>query len=182
MPQTIDFQKVPIQTVNDVLVLRSDNGQIVMRMMAPKMDRYSYVLDSISNEYDFYPDGFFVYVYTEEGALETRVTSREAKHVTTKGKEEWIAIGDVLVINYLEREQVESDTLYWDQEQKLFHTDCYVKLSSASGMMQGFGMQSDERARNVTILRPFNSYSTVQDSTQIFIDTTNFIGPLMQRF
>ena len=44
--------------------------------------------------------------------------------------------------------------------------------------MQGYGMESDQRARNSVILRPFDSYGVVvQDSTEVRIDSANFIGP-----
>ena len=44
--------------------------------------------------------------------------------------------------------------------------------------MQGFGMRSDDMARNAIIQRPFNSYGVVeQDSTKVVLDSVNFIGP-----
>ena len=44
--------------------------------------------------------------------------------------------------------------------------------------MQGFGMRSDDMARNAIIQRPFNSYSVVeQDTTKVVLDSVNFIGP-----
>jgi hypothetical protein len=76
---------------------------------------------------------------------------------------------------------METDTLYWDQAKKEIWTECYVKMYSPDGFMQGYGMRSDERARNSTILRPFNSFGVlVQDSTRVVIDSVNFIGPLLK--
>jgi hypothetical protein len=47
--------------------------------------------------------------------------------------------------------------------------------------MQGYGMESDQRARDHTIFNPFNSYGiVVQDTTEVVIDTVNFIGPLLK--
>ena len=47
-----------------------------------------------------------------------------------------------------------------------------------AGFMQGFGMRSDDMARNAIIQRPFNSYGVVeQDSTKVVLDSINFIGP-----
>ena len=43
--------------------------------------------------------------------------------------------------------------------------------------MQGYGMTSDERARNSVILRPFDWYAVERDSTYLFIDTLNQMGP-----
>jgi hypothetical protein len=51
-------------------------------------------------------------------------------------------------------------------------------MYSPSGFMQGFGMESDQRARNNIIFNPFNSYGiVVEDSTKVVVDSVNFIGP-----
>jgi hypothetical protein len=55
-------------------------------------------------------------------------------------------------------------------------------MYSPKGFMQGYGMESDERARNSIIFRPFNSYGiVVQDSTQVSVDSVNFIGPMQKK-
>jgi hypothetical protein len=42
-------------------------------------------------------------------------------------------------------------------------------------------MESDEMARNANILRPFDSFGVVtKDSTKIYLDTINFIGPILK--
>ncbi len=48
--------------------------------------------------------------------------------------------------------------------------------------MQGYGMRSDEMARNAIILKPFDSYGLMkEDSTLVRIDSANFIGPLLKK-
>ena len=40
-------------------------------------------------------------------------------------------------------------------------------------------MESDQRARNSVIFRPFDSYGVVvKDTTEVLVDSINFIGPL----
>ena len=78
--------------------------------------------------------------------------------------------------------KMETDTLYWDQATEEIYTDCYVRMYSPSGFMQGYGMRSDQKARNSIILRPFNSYGVVvKDSTVVMIDSVNFIGPFVKK-
>ena len=76
-----------------------------------------------------------------------------------------------------------TDTLYWDREQHRIFTDCHVRLYSPDGFMQGYGLESDERARNARLLRIFDSYGIVQkDSAGTdYVDTVNFIGPRYRR-
>ena len=76
---------------------------------------------------------------------------------------------------------METDTIYWDRNKAEIYTDCYVKLYSSQGLVQGKGMRSDDRARNATLLSVFDSFGiTESDSTKVAIDTANFIGPLLK--
>lgn len=177
-PENIDFQKVPRQVVKNMNVLRSRNGNPSMRMSAPLMEGFEYSVDDTTDcSYELYSGGFKVDAYTEDGELETTITANQAKHVTTIGQESWCAYGDVMVTNHIKGESLSTDTLYWNRQEKTIYTDCYVKLNSHSGMMQGYGMTSDERARNAVILRTFDNYFVMRDSTDVYVDSLNLLGP-----
>jgi len=178
----IDPTVTPLQVVKNMKVVQTVNGGVEMRMHAPEMRKYSYIVDSVEVNYDLYTGGFSVNAFTPDGELETRITSKEAKHITTDGKEQWLAYGDVIITNYIKQESMESDTVYWDRQEQKIYTNCYVRLSSPQGMMQGYGMESDEMARNAILLKPFDSYAVAEDSTTILLDSLNFVGPPMQRF
>ena len=173
------LEESPMQTVDGMLVVHSENGKIQMRMEADVMERYQ--KDSVS--YELFPAGFSVLAYTEEGLLETQIVSDQAKHLKFKdGRESWEAYGNVVVKNLIKKEVMETDTLYWDQKKEKIYTHCYVKMYSPSGFMQGYGMESDQRARNSIIFRPFDSYGVVvQDSTKVLVDSVNFIGPMQKK-
>ena len=171
------LEETPLQTVDGMFVVHSENGKLQMRMEADIMERYQN--DSVA--YEKFPSGFSVFAYTEEGLLETLIISDNAQHFKfNDGRESWEAFGNVVVKNLIKNEVMETDTLYWDQKNERIYTPCYVKMYSPSGFMQGYGMESDQRARNSIIYRPFNSYGiVVRDSTEVLIDSVNFIGPLL---
>ena len=173
------LEETPVQTVDDMFIVQTENGNIQMRAEAPLMERYE--RDTLS--YELFPKGFFVYGYTDDGKLETEIQSRNAKHLKYKdGRDTWEAYGNVIVKNLIKQEVMETDTLYWDQKNEKIYTHCYVRMYSPDGFMQGYGMESDQRARNSIIYKPFNSYGiVVQDSTEVFIDSVNFIGPLQKK-
>ena len=162
-----------------MFVVQSENGKIQMRASADLMEKYE--RDTLS--YELFPEGFAVYGYTDEGLLETEIVADNARHVKYEdGRETWEAYGNVVVKNLIKQETIETDTLYWDQKNERIYTHCYVKLYSPDGFMQGYGMESDQRARDHTIFNPFNSYGiVVQDTTEVVIDTVNFIGPLLKK-
>ena len=175
----LDLSETPVQVVENMFVVQTENSGLQMRAEAPLMEKYE--RDTVS--YELFPKGFFVYGYTEEGLLETNITSDNARHLKYKdGRESWEAFGNVVVRNLIKQETMETDTLYWDQKNEKIFTDCYVKMYSPQGFMQGYGMESDQRARDSRIFNPFNSYGiVVQDSTEVVIDSVNFIGPLQKK-
>jgi len=179
MTGTVDMESTPVQTVDDMFVVQTENGLLKMRMESPLMERYQ--TDSLS--YELFPKGIAVFGYNEEGLLETELTSDNARHLSYEdGRESWEAYGNVVVKNIINQEVMETDTLYWDRKNERLYTHCYVKLHSPDGFMQGFGMESDQRARESIIIRPFNSFGYVnQDTTAVKIDSANFIGPLLKK-
>ena len=178
--ERLDFRFTPIQTVDSMYILQTKDGHVEMRVEAPVMERYE--TDTMS--YELFPKGLDVYGYTEQGELQSEIHSENASHEKYKsgGEEIWKAFGNVVIRNVMKQETMETDTIYWDRKAGEIYTDCYVRMYSPDGFLQGYGMRSDEKVTNSVIMRPFNSYGVVvQDSTQVRIDTANFIGPLLKK-
>ena len=175
----LKLDEVPVQTVRGMFIVQSENGKIQMRVSADLMEKYE--RDSLS--FELFPEGFSVYGYTDEGLLETEIVADNARHLKYEdGRETWEAYGNVVVKNLIKQETIETDTLYWDQKNERIYTHCYVKIYSPDGFMQGYGMESDQRARDHILFKPFNSYGiVVQDTTEVVLDTVNFIGPLLKK-
>lgn len=178
--ERLDLSKTPLQTVDSMYMLQTKNGKIEMRIRTGVLQRFDN--DSVSHEY--FPDGLWVYAYTDDEVLESTIVSDEASHEKNKktGEEIWKAFGNVVIRNLTRQETMETDTIYWDRSKQEIYTDCYVRMYSPDGFIQGYGMRSDERARNSIILKPFNNFAVVvKDSTEVIIDSANFIGPLLKK-
>jgi len=179
--EKLDLSVTPLQRVDSMFFVQTENGRLKLRVEAGAMEKY----ETDSLDYEIFPEGFNLYGYASDGNLETIIVADEARHdkkVRGGNGEIWKAYGHVVVRNVIKQERIETDTLYWDQVAEEIYTDCYVKLFSPSGFMQGYGMRSDEMARNSIVHRPFDSYGVVvQDSTEVVIDTANFIGPLLKK-
>lgn len=171
----LNFDETPIQVVENVFSVSSENSDLQMRMEAKTMMRF----ENDSMMYEKFPDGFAVYGYMEDGRLETEITADNALHRSwNDGREEWQATGNVVVKNLIKREVMETDTLYWDKKEEKIFTHCYVKMWSPDGFMQGYGMESDQRARNSILYNNFNNYAiVVKDSTEVIVDSVNLVGP-----
>ncbi len=176
--EVINIKEAPVQTVDDMFIVQTKNGVIQMRAEAPLMERYE--RDTMS--FELFPNGFFVYGYTDDEKLETEIVADNARHLKYKdGRESWEAYGNVVVKNLIKQEVMETDTLYWDQKEEKIYTHCYVRMYSPDGFMQGYGMESDQRARNSIIYNPFNSYGILEQDEEVLIDSVNFIGPIQKK-
>ena len=178
--EKLDLSVTPLQRVDSMFFVQTENGRLKLRVEAGAMEKY----ETDTLDYELFPEGFRLYGYAADGNLETIIVADEARHdkASRLSAEIWKAYGNVVVRNVIKQERIETDTLYWDRVAQEIYTDCYVKLFSPSGFMQGYGMRSDEMARNSIVHKPFDSYGVVvQDSTEVVIDTANFIGPLLKK-
>ena len=177
----LDLSRTPTQQTYDMFAVQTQNGVVGMRLEADLMEHY----DTDSASFDSFPHGISVYAYSEDGLLESIILADDARHIVPKKANQdeiWEAFGNVIMHNVLEQETMETDTIYWDQAKREIYTDCYVKLYSRQGFLQGFGMRSDDHVRNSILYRPFDGYGVVvQDSTAVIIDSVNFIGPFPKK-
>ena len=98
------------QTIYEMNLLRSEYGQIRSQVQAPLMENYSL----LPEPYEIFPQGIKVTGYTPEGLLESEITAQWAIH-KIGSQERWEAYGDVVVINFITEERIETDTLYWEK-------------------------------------------------------------------
>ena len=175
----VDWETTPVQSVRGMQVQEYQKADLSMEMRTRAMDTYKFEKDSVAQTKEVYSEGFEVYIYNTDGLLETQLVAEGAQHTMVGRKEEWLAFGNVNILNHIKGERIITDTVWWDKQAEQIYTDCYVVMTSPKGKLQGYGMRSDQRANQSTILRPFDSYGrVVSDSTKFYIDTVNFVGPL----
>ena len=178
--ESLNLSEMPVQRVENMFTVQTKNGVVVMRTVANLTERF----DRDTLTFETFPKGIAVYSYTDDGLLETTLFADNARHETNKrtNVEKWAAYGNVEIENVIKKQVIQTDTIYWDRTDEKLYTDCYVRMSSPDGFMQGYGMRSDQKANNSIILRPFNSYAVVvQDTTAVVIDSVNFIGPFPKK-
>ena len=86
--EALNIEEAPVQTVDDMFIVQTNNGVIQMRAEAPLMERYE--RDTLS--FELFPKGFFVYGYTDDEKLETEIVADNARHLKyDDGRESWEA-------------------------------------------------------------------------------------------
>ena len=163
--ERLDLSETPVQTVDSLFMIQTTNGSLKMRVEADVMERY----ETDTSSYELFPKGLHVFAYSEDENLETVLHSNNAKHYKSKKSDDefWSAFGNVTVQNIVKLQTLETDTLYWDRAKQEIYTDCYVRMFTPDDFMQGYGMRSDEMARNSVLYRPFNSYVYVLELSAV---------------
>jgi lipopolysaccharide export system protein LptC len=175
----IDWETTPVQSVRGMQAQEYQKADLTMEIRTRARDTNRFEKDSAQFTKEVYSEGFEVYVYNEDGLLESQLIAEGAEHTFVDRKEEWLAFGNVNILNHIKGERIITDTVWWDKYTEQIYTDCYVVMTSPKGKLQGYGMRSNQRANQSTILRPFDSFGrVVSDSTNFYIDTVNFVGPL----
>jgi len=179
MENISEVETLPTQVIDSMVLKQYTKGRVSFMVSAPVLERYT----NTEEPYNLFPAGIVLRGYTEEGLLETMIVADYAKNIIGAEEEIWEAYGDVVINNYIKGEKMETDTLYWNQKAHKIYTHRPVKLTTPDMFMQGYGMESDERARDAVIQNPFDSYAIVRrDSTEIgYRDTINIIGPFRSR-
>ena len=106
--EKLDLDQTPLQTVDSMFFVQTENGRLKMRVEAPVMQ----VFEKDTNSYDLFPQGIAVFGYAEDGSLETTITAHQARHDRSKVKayEKWSAFGNAVVRNIRKQETMEKSS------------------------------------------------------------------------
>ena len=133
-----DLLTLPSLTVKDFETIFTDSGRIQLIMTSPLMEQY----DNAEVPYSEFRSGIVVNFYEGNKEPIASVTSKYAKF--TESKNLWELRDSVVVINE-EKDKLETEVLYWDQQNDKIHTDRFVKITSVDQVIQGFGLESDSK-------------------------------------
>lgn len=135
----------PIMVAHNITTIYSDSAQMVVEMHAP--------LQSEFNDGDReFPKGIKVDFYNEKGQLSSRLTSRYARY--DRATEIYIATGDVVIDNFLEKKRVNSEELRWNRAEKRVFTDKFVRIKTPDEVLTGMGLTAAEDFSTYKILKP----------------------------
>lgn len=141
---------IPTMYAKNVSIAESENGNLKYKLTAPVLYRY----ESAKGATVKFPEGFKVVFFDSlnPDLIRTEIT---AKYGINKEVEKIMeAKSDVIVINHLKGEQLNTEHLVWNQITKKVFSDVFVKITTPDKILYGDGMQSDERFNHWRIRKP----------------------------
>jgi len=136
-----DFLSYPSMTVRDFKTILTDSGKVQVIMSSPLLEEYK------NNEltYDEFRHGIKVDFWDGKKIIVGSVTAKYAKY--TKADNLWELRDSVVVVNE-NKDMLETELLFWNQQNDLIYTDRFVKITNVDQVIQGFGFESDSHLRH----------------------------------
>ena len=94
------------------------------------------------NEENIFPKGIKVFVYNED--LDTIATISSDFAIQNKD-EQIVEVRKNVILNNLNQEQLITEKLFWDRENKKIYTDDFVTLRTKNQIIMGFGFSTDQQ-------------------------------------
>ena len=137
----------PIEEINDVKLLYSEAAKLKVRLTTPKQFRYV-------NDDRKYPKPVNIVFYNPTGEEVTTIRSDSGRY--DKGKDLYVVMGNVVVVNKQKQEKLLTPELYWKPQTKKVYTDKRVTiLSQLTGeKLYGIGLDANQDFSQYSIRKP----------------------------
>lgn len=99
----------------------------------------------------FLDSGVFVQFFNEFGKKTGNLTAKNVEiNDLTK---DMFATGNVVVISDSSKTKLQTNELEWKNNTKKIYSNVYVKITSPNEIIEGFGLESDEKLNNYKIFK-----------------------------
>ena len=131
-------KKSPSQVGDSVTMLYTDSAQLKIILKANRM----LVFDkNVSEPFTILPKGVFVTFFDDDEKISTTLKANYGvRYDVSKRMEVRYAVE---VVNK-KGEKLETEKLVWDEKSKRIYTDAFVKITTATEVIRGKGMESNQ--------------------------------------
>lgn len=135
---------IPDVTIINVNNKRSEMGKLILELTAPKMISFL-----TRDAYTEFPNGLKIIFYDSIMQPKSELTANYG--ISWDSKHTMLARGNVVILNFQKHEQLNTESLLYDQNTKKVSTDEFVKITQPDKIVLGKGMESDELFGNWVI-------------------------------
>ncbi len=144
----------PLRYIVNENTMMTDSGRALVKINSPKR------LDYFDGDQEW-PEGLNLEIYNDRGDLESTFS---ADHVTYDDEEElYCGTGNVVVRNFDNGDELNTEELFWDPVEHLFFTEKFVTITSDDELHTGEGLTADENFSTYTIHKPEGELSFDED-------------------
>lgn len=128
----------PTQTADTISFIYTDSSQLKIVLKANRLIQFS---KNVTEPFTILPNGVNVSFFDEQEKITSTLKANYAiRYDLTKRMEARYAVE---VINK-NNEKLETEKLIWDEGKKIIYTDAFVKITTATQIITGKGLESNE--------------------------------------
>lgn len=146
----------PNAIMDSIQTILSDSGQFVMRIKAPRQNDF----EGGDREW---PDGVFVEYFDDKGNVTTFFKANYVYY--TKNEKLYHAKGNVVVKNYENGDELNTEELFWNEKDEEYYTEKFVTIKTEGEVHTGEGLNANQDFTTYRILKPSGTFSLEDDPT-----------------
>ena len=133
---TLDKEKVPVETGNNIEVIYTDSGKLSARVLATTMEKFK----ESESTYLEMPDGVQAYFFNDQQERSSELKADYGIRYLNENKT--IVKNDVLVVNR-KGDTLETEKLTWDEKKNRISSDQFVKVTTSDEIIYAQGLESN---------------------------------------
>ncbi|MDN5292365.1 MAG: hypothetical protein PWQ06_2604, partial [Anaerophaga sp.] len=98
--------------------------------------------------YTEFPKGLHLIVYNDQEEIDAQIKSNYAIYYEDENL--WELQNNVEAVNF-KNEVINTEQLFWDTKKHLIYSDEFIKITTETEILTGYGFESDEKFENYTI-------------------------------
>ncbi len=130
--------KTPLLVEENANIVYTDSARTKLRLLAPIIERYGG-----TDPVDSFNKGMKIDFYDDSMNVTSHVSANKGIMHDNKDKQLMEADNDVVVINK-KGDTLNTEQLFWDATKHSIYTNKYVKITTATQILYGDGLQSNE--------------------------------------
>lgn len=140
----------PFLEVDSIETLYSDSAIVKVKLVAAKQYEF------LNGDKEF-PEGIYIEFYEVDGTISATLKANKAFY--NKENDLYTGVGDVIVRNIKKEEQLNTEELFWKQNEQRVYTDKFVRIESEGDILTGEGLTAKQDFSSYKILKPTGTYS-----------------------
>jgi len=138
-----DEAETPKLKGSNIKVIYSDSGKVKVQILAPTYQQFS----DIERPYMEFPDGLEVYFYDDSKTIESEIRADYTIYYSQERL--WHATGNVVARQLDNGDALNTEELFWDEEQEFIYSDSYTRIQNEDGTFYGKrGFESHQNLSN----------------------------------
>ena len=141
-------KKSPSQVGDSVTMLYTDSARLKIMLKANRMLVFN---KNVKEPITILPKGVFVTFFDEHEKI---ATTLRANYGISYDQSERMEVHYAVVVVNRNGEKLETEKLIWDKKTRRIYTDAFVKITTATEVIRGTGMESNQDFTKYQIMHP----------------------------